>query len=221
MLCDFQQLVPVIQNGKNVRRSASFIDQNPVVVFHKAGVSLSPDCDYNWPSLLALLDCGPVIELEESEWSWSQQPSVNFNCHAMAIGSRIGLTPQDWLEGVASSATQDVNPTEMILDCFFDLQQTAGSISETQFDDVVEDDVFVFCDSKNSHFIHSGFVREVDGNLIAISKFGEGPILLTSLDLIEKFYAGKFDMIRWFRFRDEFDANSNEKSDQACTLAAS
>lgn len=207
MLCGFHQLSPVTQSGNRVRRSASFVNRHPgnrhpVVVFHKEGKQLSLDSVDDWPTLLMHLDLGPVVELDDNDWTWAQQPAVNFNCHAMAIGSQVGLTPQDWLEGVASSATLDENPTELLLDRYYDLLQKLPTIAETDFLDIQENDVFVCYDTKHSHFIHSGFVRSVDGQMYAISKFGEGPILLTSLELIEAFYAGKYDEVRWYRYAE-------------------
>ncbi len=152
-----------------------------------------------WPELLAEYDCGPVIELEPSDWSWSSETATNFNCHAMAIGSRVGVSPQDWLEGIASDATLDQNPTAIILGRFFHLT----SIVEPTLlrpDSVLEDDIFVFYNAADQHFVHSGFTRFIDGQLVAISKFGEGPILLTSLELIGRFYEGEYDEIRWYRY---------------------
>lgn len=198
MLTQFRNLVPVIREGRRIGRSASFVDSQPVVVFQKSGSALCADDDYDWPDLLTSLDCGPVVELEQSDWPWSREAAVNFNCHAMAIGSNVGISPRDWLEGVASDATMHRNPTAIILRRFFELTAVRQPNSP-QPDQVREDDVFVFYNAATDHFIHSGFIRCLDGVPVAVSKFGEGPILLTSLQLIGRFYSGQYDQIRWYR----------------------
>lgn len=203
MLSDFQHLLPVNQDGHTIRRSASFVNDRPVVLFHKQGTSLAPTDEFDWCKLLSRLNCGPVVELESLDWAWSQQSPINFNCHALAIGSVIGVTPNDWLEGVASPATLDQNPVELILDQYFDLLSIRSCRDQVSFSEMMEDDAFVFCNSYDSHFIHSGFVKIVENQVVAISKFGEGPILMTSMELIRKFYSGKFNEVRWYRFKGE------------------
>ncbi|MEM7561141.1 MAG: hypothetical protein AAF394_18615 [Planctomycetota bacterium] len=200
MLKRFQRLIPVNQQGADFERSACVIAGKPMVVFHKQGKSLAPASSHNWPEILSYLDCGPVLELEESSWAWSSAPSSDFNCHAMAIGSRLGLTPRDWLEGVASAATLDENPTRILLEHFFEpLAPTQNSHATLC---LLSDDVFVCYNTAKDQFIHSGFIKLVNQETVAISKFGEGPILLTSLALIKHFYHGKFDQLLWYRFNE-------------------
>lgn len=200
MLKCFQRLIPVNRQGADFERSACVIAEKPMVVFHKQGKSLAPASSHSWPEILSYLDCGPVLELEESSWAWSSAPSSDFNCHAMAIGSRLGLTPRDWLEGVASAATLNENPTRILLEHFFKplapLQNSHAAKS------LQSDDVFVCYNTAKDQFIHSGFIKQVNQETVAISKFGEGPILLTSLALIKHFYHGKFDQLLWYRFKE-------------------
>lgn len=199
MLKRFQRLIPVNRQGVDFERSACVIAEKPLVVFHKQGKSLAPASSHNWPEILSYLDCGPVLELEESSWVWSSAPSSDFNCHAMAIGSRLGLTPRDWLEGVASAATLNENPTQILLEHFFEPLAPLQSLAAQSLQ---SDDVFVCYNTAKDQFIHSGFIKLINQEAVAISKFGEGPILLTSLALIKHFYHGKFDQLHWYRFNE-------------------
>lgn len=200
MITNFKQIEPIHQDGEKIQRSVSLVSDRSMVLLQKNGKSLSPDCTHDWSDLLSMLNCGPVVELEPNDWPWSSECATNFNCHAMAIGSGIGVSPTDWLEGIASPATLGENPTELILQHYFRLLHTVSPESDERLEGLQDDDVFVLRDSAESHYIHSGFVKLVDGEPVAISKFGEGPILLTSVELILKFYWGKYDEILWYRF---------------------
>ena len=205
MLNNSCSLAPVTNQGHAIRRSASLVDEQPVVLFHKSGTALSPEGDYDWPALLAHLDCGEVTELYDPTTEWSAAPSMNFNCHALAIGSRVGISPSDWLEGIASDATMNQNPTELLLNRYFDQLRIEEPDHAGSYFDAQEGDIVVLCDSASQHFIHSATIRFVDGEMVAVSKFGEGPILSTSLELLTKFYANQFDEVRWYRFATDHD----------------
>lgn len=200
MLNNSCSLAPVVQQGHAIRRTASMVDEQPVVLFHKSGTALGPEGDYDWPALLSHLNSGVVTEVYEPNCEWSAAPSMNFNCHALAVGSRIGISPSDWLEGIASDATMSRNPTEILLNRYFEQLRTEEPDHAGSYFDAREDDVVVLCDSASRHFIHSATIKSVEGELVAVSKFGEGPILSTSLSLLMKFYANQFDEVHWYRF---------------------
>ena len=193
-------LDPIETRGQCIDRSVAYVGERPLVLFHKSGRNLSPRCKFDWTKVLSGFDLGPVVELERSTWQWSKGAATNFNCHAMAIGSHVGLSPQDWLEGIGSPATLDHNPARILLDNFFQHVETVGPGQEPTHS-IEENEIFVCYESSSDHFIHSGFIKRVDDRLVAVSKFGEGPILLTSLDLIQAFYHAKFDQVRWYRFQ--------------------
>ncbi len=199
MLNNSCSLAPVIQQGYAIERSASLIDEQPVVLFHKLGTALGPEGDYDWPGILAHLNCGEILELTDPEWLWSAEPSMNFNCHALAIGSHVGIEPSDWLEGIASDATLNQNPTDILLNRYFDKLRVEEADHAGLFFDVKEDDVVVLCDSKSQHYIHSAIIKFIGGEMVAVSKFGEGPILATKFELLTRFYIGQFDEVHWYR----------------------
>lgn len=203
MLSNTKSLAPVINQGHAIRRSASMVDEQPVVLFHKSGRALSPEGDYDWLGILAHLNCGEVTALTSSTMGWAESPSMNFNCHALAIGSQVGIGPADWLEGIASDATMNVNPTEVLLNCYYDQLRVEEPDHAGSFFDAQENDIVVLCDSTSQHFIHSAVVKFLDGKMVAVSKFGEGPILATSLELLVRFYESQFDEVHWYRFNDD------------------
>ena len=185
----FYTMNPVCSQNKQIERSVCNVNGDPLVLFHKNGNSLNPEVTSNFVKLVRSLNIGPVVELEENNWRWCKAEPRNFNCHALAIGSSVGLTPNDWLEGKASPATLHINPVELLLDNYF----------ETVSERLVDNDVFLLKDAESNHFVHSGFVRWIDSRLVAVSKFGEGPILMTSLELIATVFRNNFNVIEWRR----------------------
>lgn len=194
-----------IDGGPSIEKRIEWIGKRPLVVFRKHRNRLAGDFEGDWAQTLSHLDCGPVVELEPSEWVWSRAPLQDFNCHALAVGSSVGLTPTDWLEGKASAQTLHENPTRLLLDQFFlpMATQNSGETPLSPPDAVEENDVFVLRDSRSDHLIHSGFIKWIEEEPLAISKFGEGPILITTLQLLGRLYQRQFDEIQWFRHAGE------------------
>ncbi|MDM4017702.1 hypothetical protein [Roseiconus lacunae] len=229
MFQTFQPLPPVDRSGGRVERSVAFIDRSPVVVFEKQGQSLAPAVDCDWEAILGSYDCGPAICLESSGWEWSTADKRNFNCHALAIGSSVGLGPDQWLEGLASPATMHHNPVGTLLARCFE-RISSKTVTSKWRSAIREHDVFVCYDRDHDHYVHSGFLKWVAGIPMAISKFGEGPIMITTLKLIERFYQGAFDELRWYRPKestqrrkalrslDQGDSHSLTGSDSASSM---
>lgn len=91
------------------------------------------------------------------------------------------------------------NPTRILLESFFDrIDVTDRAENPTR---VREGDVCVCYDSSNAHYVHSAFMKRVGDSLLAVSKFGEGPILITTLGLIGRFFAERFDEWQWYRMK--------------------
>ncbi len=183
-------------DGYNTRqcpidRSVLDVGGQPLVLFHKRGQSLENERTSNLVGLMRSLELGPVVDLTDNDWSWCQAQPENFNCHALSIGSTVGLTPHDWLEGKASPATFGINPVQLLLDHYF----------EPIHDRIVDNDIFVLRQSSEHHLVHSGFVRWINGSLIAVSKFGERQVFMTTLELVSTIFRDDFDTIDWYRSR--------------------
>ncbi len=204
MLTEFNELPPVYDEQAPIGRSWCQLKNRPLVLFHKNGNALRPKFQKKWYRTLEQLGCGPVVELEQPDWNWCHGPESNFNCHAFAIGSSVGLTPNDWVEGMASPLTLHANPADLLLRSFFIPTTTIDRTDRSGYEsgkESIDNDVFVIHDSRFNHLRHSGFIKWVDGQPMAVSKFGEGPILITTLKLLWSFFDGKFDQLRWFRLR--------------------
>ena len=193
MLPQFAIISPVLRHRNQIDRAVCDIAGRPLVLFHKRGISLVEDDHASCPELLRSLCAGPVIELQDENWEWCNADPRDFNCHAMAIGSGVGLTPEYWLEGCASASTLFENPAQVMLDVYY----------QKLNEQIADNDVFVLRDSKTDGLVHSGFLRNVDGINLAVSKFGEGPVCLTSFELLSSVYQGRFDQVQWYRRNDE------------------
>ncbi|MBI1311835.1 hypothetical protein GC176_11130 [bacterium] len=133
-----------------------------------------------------------------------------FNCCSFAVGELVGLTPRDWL---GTTPTSDGYPTPMavILDSYFSL------IAEIPVEEVLRDGVYesderfldkdvvcfeILCSGKDTlrrHVIHAGQVRKDHGINRLLSKFGQGPILLSDLRFPNRMFQGA-SLIRIYRF---------------------
>ena len=184
----FESISPIIRQRLPVQRSVCNVSGQPLVLFHKRGNSLIDERKPDYLELVEKLGLGPVVEIQDEGWQWCNSDPRDFNCHAVAIGSGVGLTPNDWLEGSASSSTLNVNPAQVLLDAYF-----------VECIDLKDNDIFVLRDSKTGNLSHSGFIRIVDGVSWAVSKFGEGPICVTTFEMVSAVFEGSFDEVRWYR----------------------
>ncbi|MEZ6094235.1 MAG: hypothetical protein R3C03_08335 [Pirellulaceae bacterium] len=203
MLSEFKKLPSIRIDSNETQRYYADLETTPIVVFRKHGRPVCPKYSGDWCRTLSVLNCGPVVELDQPQWSWSNSDPVNFNCHSLAIGANAGLRPTDWLEGTSSPYTLNINPAKSLLDRLYDVQATVEAAQTDGYatiQDAKENDTFVLFNSAHNHLIHSGVVKWLDNIPMVISKFGEGPILITSLELIWRFYQNQFDCLLWCRF---------------------
>lgn len=191
---DIYNLNSILVDNVQVDRSFIEVGGRQVVLFHKYGQSLQSEVATDYVQLMHGLELGPVCELFDENWSWCQANPRNFNCHAMAIGSAVGITPNDWLEGQASDSTSNSNPVGILLNEFY--SPATGEI--------LDNDVFVFRNSLTDHFVHSGFVRYIDDQLMAISKFGEAEIFVTTLELLATVFQDEFNELNWHRLNSNW-----------------
>lgn len=201
MLSEFKKLDPILAKENLINRSVCRVDAQPLVLFHKNGASLEPQYNKCWSQLLSKFGWGEVSEVDQSADGWSA--NSNFNCHTFAIGAKLGLTSNDWLEGISSSLTFGLNPARLLLERYFQPTISVRRTEKNGFESsklVNEQDVFVLKDTHSNRLVHSGIVKWVDDQPMAISKFGEGPILQTTFKLIWKFYGNKFDQLSWYQF---------------------
>lgn len=206
MKFEFEPVEPFAQNDHVIYRSACLIEGTPLVLIHKRGQTQIDDDPTCFLRMLQIAEIQPVIPLEDNNWTWSQACPTNFNCHALAIGSQVGLTPDDWLEGSASLVTLHVNPAQLILDrCF---QEVDSQVND--------DDVVVLRDTKLDNLVHSGFLKTLDGTQYVVSKFGEGPVCLTTFQVLAEIYKTRFDKLQFFRKKQP--CNSIDAAEEPGTI---
>ena len=122
---------------------------------------------------------------ENNKWSKAgQEPTAGFNCHAYSLGERVGLTPQDWVEGEPTNLSEDTNPMEILLSVYCRL---VGKQPVSQIDllpHVREGDIICFTIEQlygGVNYLHSGRIRVVNGQNWMASKFRTGRLLVTPI----------------------------------------
>ena len=154
---------------------------------------------------------GPAFIPEISdEWTRTWQHSVPiFNCHAYSLGTRVGLAPNDWVEGEPTDLSMNTNPTAILLAAYF---RQIRTLETAQVAKLVEDqrlcegDIISFTRERNywgTVHEHSGKVLKVEGKNWMMSKFMAGRLLVTPIaDALELY--PKARTLRAYRFLGTF-----------------
>lgn len=200
-----RQLRTLHVNGGRVERSLVPCQGRPLVVFHKSHSILKPRFSgrCNWQAFLDGSHGSKVVEASDPSWSWNQVPSSSFNCHTLSIGSYFGLGPGDWLEGTTSVFTLMDNPTQRLLDAFFDRVLVSENVRLRLSKSAQENDVVVFEDSSTNELCHSGRVKWVNDRPYILSKLGEHPIIISTLAVLQNEYFGQYDRICLYRLKEK------------------
>lgn len=206
-----------VEIGKTYKR----IEDYEIIVLHKSE-TLTPAKVFKGNFFGELLEGDPNTNedngflLNEPNNPWTKAGGgvgPSFNCHSYAVGERLGLTPNDWLEGSPSPLTDDTNPLDIILKNSFQIVKNY-SLESDMLNDFPNDTqilagdiVTIIMTSRNAvrrtnvDYIHSGRVTKVRGKNWVSSKFGEGPILVTPLSAIIKEYQGQFNRMSVYRLK--------------------
>ncbi|MEK7583691.1 MAG: hypothetical protein AAB490_00465 [Patescibacteria group bacterium] len=153
---------------------------------------------------------GPSFILEErTEWvEVGKQPAARFNCHAYSLGERVGLTPEDWVEGEPTDLSMDTNPMQILLSAYFTPFRTldvAHAHSLVHDQGLREGDVISFTYERPYWGIvhqHSGRVMHVNSENWLTSKFQVGRLIVTSIKDALEFYPDT-RKVRVYRFRGD------------------
>ena len=149
---------------------------------------------------------GPSFILQENN-AWSkagQKPTAEFNCHAYALGKRIGLTAEDWVEGEPTNLSEDTNPMEILLSVYF---RRIMALSVSQIDSLSqakEGDIISFTLERlygGTTHLHSGRIKVVNGQNWMASKFRTGRLLVTPIEEALRVYPTT-QKICIYRFRN-------------------
>lgn len=189
--------------GGELARTCVMVDNNEVVVFHKDHPILKPRFkSFNaWKEFLDGSHGDPVFEVEDEQWRWSKASPASFNCHALSIGSLLGLGPGDWLEGSASEFTLGNNPARILLDTFFEETQVWDQKGDLDIESLSENDVIILDTESSGDIVVSGTIRWIEDKLMIVSKLGEHPVVIVTLSVLLREYAGQFSHVRFYRLR--------------------
>lgn len=184
------------------------------IVLHYPPLPVAKD---NLRNMLELDPDTPADEVELCEESWEEwyAPSPlgvtlnTFNCCTFAVADVVGLTRNDWVRPSATGDTYYTVPMQVILESYFHPVRTYhgpvipwGIVEED--DQLREDDVLCYTrtDLPAIQFAHVGKIVKVDGRNRLLSKYGSGPIVRTSLELLGNVLVGEFDEIQVYRRND-------------------
>lgn len=158
-------------------------------------------------------DSGEVVFVTGNRWYAGQDAgscAATFNCGTFAVGDYLGLTPADWLHPESS---QDGFPTPVavILDSFFD-PVCEMSVTEAlnpllfEADSRLRDgDVLCFekiprdGDPSRRIMTHVARIQKKDGVNRLLSKFGEGPVVLSDIKFAHRMFPGG-EVVKVYRF---------------------
>jgi hypothetical protein len=198
MVVQREELRSVPLQGGEIRRLLVTIGHEPVVLFQKSHPILRPrfKSRRDWRTFAgqACADAAANAELK----LWNRGLRFEFNCHTLAVGAFFGLGPNVWLEGSCSLFTLLENPTQTLLDAYFERLATEP-VSDTLPECVKDDDVVVFSEAANGDLVHSGRVKTTAAGPVVISKLGEHPAALTSLSALTREYRGQYSRIELYR----------------------
>lgn len=141
--------------------------------------------------------------------------SATFNCATFAVAEHVHLTSNEWL-GTTPTFDGYPTPIAIILDSYFTpicewsiAQAIDNNDNEFETDERLRDgDVLAFesispkSDRTRRIFTHLGLVKRQDELNRLLSKFGQGPILLSDLKFPDRMFPGA-QKITIYRFRGD------------------
>jgi hypothetical protein len=146
---------------------------------------------------------------EDNKWSKAgKEPTAGFNCHAYALGERVGLTPEDWVEGEPTNLSENTNPMEALLSVYCRHMKTLPASqadllsqdSHLKEGDIVSFVLGILCERVNH--LHSGRIKLVNGENWMASKFRAGRLLVTPISEALQVYPIT-EKICIYRFRNK------------------
>lgn len=191
---DYRTLPSVFWSGTVVKRVEQRVKKTTVVLFRierTPNITPVPDSKPELHLMLGNPDLyrGKGFILHDGN-RWSEvgrEPTASFNCHTYSLGERIGLTPEDWVEGEPTNLSLDTSPMEILLSVYFKLQKTlkcSEASSLISDPDLQAGDIVSFTYTR-SHWgvchLHSGQVKLVNGENWLASKFYIGRLVVTPI----------------------------------------
>lgn len=152
---------------------------------------------------------GPSFVYKDLSCPWSRaglEPTASFNCNSYALGSRVGLSPGDWIEGEPTDLSMATNPMAILLSAYF---RTIKILNPKEVDRLPgdsglrEDDIVSFTREHarwGTLHDHSGRIKRIKDDNWMVSKFGTGRLLASPIAEALRHYP-ETENIRIYRFR--------------------
>jgi len=196
MIVHCKELKSYWVEGGEIQRRLVTVGKQPVVLMSKSHPILRP-CftSERWKAFSR--GCDLSAEFGHELKRWNRKLRFAYNCHALAIGELLGMDTEEWIEGSRSVFTLMANPAQDLLDAHFEKLATVNQVSDLPT--MSTDDVLVFRDAEFGDLMHSGRIRHIDGEVQLLSKLGEHPAAITSIEAIAEEYQGQFDCLDLYR----------------------
>lgn len=192
---------PDFDDKINVERWQLKCATGPCIVLRKTQRLLKPG---NIEQFEKFLEAAKVTVIEGSDnpwatnfegkpWKKGDRANPRFNCHSFSLGNHVGITPDDWVEGLKGKATEDTNPMEVFLASYFTMVKKLDPSKQKPEDvekdpDLKEGDILLLTgrdpEGKRPTFhSHSGRIVKRGDKWQLMAKMGEdfpvvvGPIL--------------------------------------------
>lgn len=149
------------------------------------------------------------VNADDQAFADGDEGDPRYNCHAFAL-SEVGMTPADWVNGVATPETEDKNPMDNFLKSYFELKktydiQTAKVSDFEESTELREGDVATFVaklDGDKVHYVHAGKLVKKNDKWWLASKLGEAfPVVVTPATAVAGVYARQFAEVRVYRVK--------------------
>ena len=183
-----------------IERILQWVRGQRVILCRIRGKAAIPTCSHPLGKLAAEDASryhGRAFVLKEPWNRWTelgQEPTASFNCHSYSFGDRVGITPEDWVEGEWTDMALNTNPAEILFSAYFKpikvLPPCAGS--SLVFDRTLKDgDVISFTKQRlgwGTNYMHSGIVQCLGEENWLVSKFSSGRLIAAPIPEIAEVY---------------------------------
>jgi hypothetical protein len=192
-----QELSTMESEGVVYRRTLNRVGSHKIIILHKdERRSVEPFRPVTAFHHLAVgdasqgMNAGVPFEIPGDPWSEAgASGNHRFNCLTYALGDRVGLTPDDWIEGIREVITDWTNPMETLLALYFKQIKVMDvslremlALTDSQF--LQDDDIYSMEGRLKTYgrvVYHAGRICKLSGENYLVSKIGEARLVITPL----------------------------------------
>jgi hypothetical protein len=190
-----QTISEMTARGVTIRRTLQRVGTEKLIIIHREHLLPIDSAETNLHHLIfgdpsRYEGSGNIYSDPDDEWTAKgAEMDPRFNCAAFALGEKVGLTPNDWIEGEPTDISEDTNPAEILLKAYFKpikiVDATLNAVAPLASDPQIwHDDVVSYTLHRPKWGIvhrHMGKIKIVDNENWLISKFAQSRIVVLPL----------------------------------------